>query len=315
MNLKHLPNQTLHDETLAAAANEKSATLTLLDFLAEVDLRRLYNARGYSSLWEYVHLALGYSEASASERVSAMRLMQKIPEVKTELAENRLTLTAASKLGSFVRREKCSPEKTNELLQMVTAKPTREVERVLASHQTVPVTKPDVMRASGPETTRVAFDADPEFMALYEELRDLQGRPQWGMSDRLKDAMRELIERKKKVSSAATTAVRAPEGKKSSRYIPVRTKRETIERSGRQCEFVDPVSKRRCSSRFGLQFDHIRPFARGGSARPDNIRQLCANHNRFEAIREFGIRSIPCAGVRKSGSRGIPLNRPRPTGD
>jgi hypothetical protein len=210
MNFKNLSNEALHEETLNAAAKEKSATLALLEYLAEVDERRLYNARGFSSLWEYVHVGLGYSEASASERVSAMRLMKKVPEVKTELAENRLSLTAASRLATFVRREKCSGAKTAELLREVTAKPTREVDRVLAAHQTIPVSKPDVVRPSGPETTRIAFDADPEFMALYEELRNLQGRPEWQMKDRLKEAMRELIARKKKATERAPR-VRTPE--------------------------------------------------------------------------------------------------------
>ncbi len=303
MNPKSLSNEVLHVETLAAAAHEKSATLSLLEFLAEVDSRRLYNARGYSSLWEYVHHALGYSEASASERVSAMRLMQKVPEVKKELEENRLTLTAASKLAAFVKREKCSPEKTTELLLAVTAKPTREVERVLASHQSISVSKSDFVRPTGPETTRIAFDADSEFMELYEEMKNLQGRPGWGMNERLKNAIRELILRKKKKSSREPTSVRAPEVKEPSRYIPVQTKQVTIQRSGRQCEFVDPVMKRRCSSRFGLEYDHIRPFAKGGSATPGNIRHLCQGHNLYEAIREFGVGKIPVANALRPGSQ------------
>jgi hypothetical protein len=300
----------LLSETLTAAAQEKNATLRLLEFLAEIDERRLYNARGYASLWEYVHLALGYSEASASERVSAMRLMRRVPEVRVELAENRLTLTGAAKLASFVRRERCSVEKAAELLVEIRGQSTRGAERVLAQHQSAPVVKPDVIRASGPEVSRVAFDADPEFLALYEELRNLQGRPEWTMKERLKNAMREAIAQRKSMtrrkparpsamSIPEEKPVRAPEVPASpprlnphSRYIPLPVRRATLARSGGRCEFVDRATGRRCANRFGLHFDHRIPFAKGGPATAVNIRQLCPSHNRYAAIREFGAAKV-----------------------
>ena len=58
-----ISDEELHVQTLTASANEKQATLVLLEHLAEVDHRRLFALRGYSSLWEYVHKALGFSEA------------------------------------------------------------------------------------------------------------------------------------------------------------------------------------------------------------------------------------------------------------
>src|SRR5688500_1434826 len=127
MNLKSLTDEVLFDETLKAAAFEKQATLRLLEYLAEVEERLLHLARGNSSLWEFVHKALGYSESQASERVSAMRLMREVPEVKEMLKEEKLTLTSTSKLAMFVKREECSKERTLELLEKITEKPTREV--------------------------------------------------------------------------------------------------------------------------------------------------------------------------------------------
>jgi hypothetical protein len=205
MNFKTLSDHTLHEETLSAASEEKQATLRLLEFLAEIDERRLYSARGFSSLWEYVHIALGYSESQASERVSSMRLMRKVPEVREMLAENKLTLTSTAKLASFVRRENCSAEKTTEILGMIAEKPTREVERVLSSEQTIPGPKPDVFKPQGRESTRISFDADPEFLALYEELKNLQGRPNWDMNERLKDAMKTVLKKKKREGAPEKT--------------------------------------------------------------------------------------------------------------
>jgi 5-methylcytosine-specific restriction endonuclease McrA len=379
---RSLSNDALHTETLEAAKREKQATLALLEFLAEVDERRLYSMRGYASLWEYTHLALGYSEAQASERVAAMRLMRKVPEVKAKLQAEELTLTSAAKFASFVRRENCSMERTHEILEKISEKSVRETVRVLATEQSHTVHRPDTMRPSGPETSRVSFDADPEFLALYEEVKNLQGRPQWDMNDRLKEAMKVFLHERKKTFTAkktrgsrvkagaasegetqtaenaspiypaesavtaivetlptdrtlekdpapdnATPLIRASEVKSAaqkkadndapsdtvnretvhcdavhrradttkekplsvkSRYIPVEAQRAVRRRSGGRCEYVDCKTQRRCTSRFGLQFDHIVPFAQGGPSTLENLRHLCANHNRLAAVQVFG---------------------------
>jgi 5-methylcytosine-specific restriction endonuclease McrA len=300
MNFKSLSDELLHEKTVLAASEEKQATLRLLEFLAEADERRLYSARGFSSLWEYVHIALGYSESQASERVSAMRLMRKVPEVREMLSENKLTLTSTAKLASFVRRENCSAEKTNELLEKIAEKPVREVERVLSAEQTVPTPKPDVFKPQGLENTRVSFDADPEFLALYEELKNSQGRPDWEMNERLKDAMKTVLKKKKRDLAPESQAERSPpvlraqkvtpqqnEGS-ARRYFSAFVKTSVRKRSGNRCEYIDKATQRRCTSRFGLEFDHLVPYAKGGGSTFENCRHLCANHNRFEAVREFG---------------------------
>src|SRR6185369_17744677 len=62
---------------------------------------------------------------------------------------------------------------------------------------------------------------------------------------------------------------------KYSRYIPSGIKREASRRAEGYCSFIDPVTKRRCSSRFKLEFHHIKPFAKGGSHTPENIALVC----------------------------------------
>jgi hypothetical protein len=319
MNVQTFSDAVLLSKTLEAAENERSATLFFLEYLGEIDKRRLYSARGYSSLWEYVHKALGYSEGQASERVSAMRLMRRVPEVRAKLEANTISLTATSKLATFVRRENCGPTRTRDLLEMISEKPTREVERILAAEQTVDHPKPDIARPSGPKTTRISFDADPEFLALYEELRNLQGRPDWSMNDRLKAVLRLAVLEKSpksksapgldsksdgkagdkaesnvdpKISSKANGPSKRSDVQKHSRYVPVAVRAATYQRSAGRCEFVDPQSGRRCESRFGLQLDHVNPYAKGGDSSAGNIRHLCASHNRFYAIREFGLKAV-----------------------
>ncbi|MDD9984864.1 MAG: HNH endonuclease signature motif containing protein [Spirochaetaceae bacterium] len=64
------------------------------------------------------------------------------------------------------------------------------------------------------------------------------------------------------------------------RGIAAAIKRAVWERDQGRCSYVDPTTGRRCSSRHLLQIDHIRPWARGGGARLDNLRLLCHAHHR-----------------------------------
>ena len=66
-----------------------------------------------------------------------------------------------------------------------------------------------------------------------------------------------------------------------SRYIPTSIRKQVWQRDGGKCSYVDPQSRKRCEADYFLQIDHIHTFAKGGlSTNPQNLRILCANHNR-----------------------------------
>jgi hypothetical protein len=115
-----------------------------LDYLLEVDVRRLYATKAYSSLFEYLVKDLGFSEPAAVERVNTVRLMREVPVVKTHLQEGRLSLTTASQIERFiktenkVRRSSHSPKNSqptaSEKIKIVEAcldQSKREVEKTL----------------------------------------------------------------------------------------------------------------------------------------------------------------------------------------
>ena len=69
--------------------------------------------------------------------------------------------------------------------------------------------------------------------------------------------------------------------KKISRSIPSHLRKYIWERDGGQCTYVHHETKRRYVSRHLLQIDHIQPFALGGRSEKENLRLLCAGHNRY----------------------------------
>jgi hypothetical protein len=84
------------------------------------------------------------------------------------------------------------------------------------------------------------------------------------------------------------------------RYIPIRIRSEVFERDGYRCAFVDPLTGRRCDSRFQLELDHWRvPFAKGGMNSASNLQILCKNHNLLRAVQVYGASKMSSWSGRK----------------
>ena len=71
------------------------------------------------------------------------------------------------------------------------------------------------------------------------------------------------------------------------RYVPASVRRAVWERDAGRCTFVGPNGKR-CPARRLLEFDHVEPVARGGTAEAEGMRLRCRAHNQFEAEQCFG---------------------------
>jgi len=83
-------------------------------------------------------------------------------------------------------------------------------------------------------------------------------------------------------------------------HIPNATRRELVERDGLRCSYTGPDGHR-CSARGFLQIHHEHAWAKGGPDTPDNLRLLCARHNRLLAEREYGAQYVGRAIEQKVG--------------
>lgn len=102
-------------------------------------------------------------------------------------------------------------------------------------------------------------------------------------------ALRQAVERAEGQKFGQTYGPRMGPHRESPdpRHIPARVKRAVYERDDGRCTFVSEDGHR-CASRVRLEFDHIRPVARGGRANLENLRLRCRGHNQYEAERAFG---------------------------
>ena len=220
---KHVEDEALLSLTATAALNEKSAMLVLLEYLLEVDMRRLYCTKSYSTLFEYTVKELGYSEPAAAERVNAVRLMRAVPEVKVHLENGKLSLTTAAQIHRFIKTEekvkrnsagkdKGEPEKANQdkldkskiakelIINACLDHSKREVEKILLSKQSEPakiITQEKVKQISE-KRTELRFTVDEVALQNLEAVKALIGSQ--SLENIFNQALQSLlaIEKKKK---------------------------------------------------------------------------------------------------------------------
>ena len=100
-------------------------------------------------------------------------------------------------------------------------------------------------------------------------------------------AMRLLVQTLEKQRCAATSHPRPRRGTTNARHVPADVRRKVWKRDGGQCTFVSDKGHR-CEARTKLEFDHVTPVARGGTATVDGMRLRCRAHNQYAAECAFG---------------------------
>ena len=92
-------------------------------------------------------------------------------------------------------------------------------------------------------------------------------------------------------------------GRADTLYIPAEVKRAVWKRDGGCCRWP-LASGGVCGSTRRIEYDHIVPFARGGTSTVGNVRLLCATHNELSARQVFGEAWMDRFASRASGHRG-----------
>ena len=301
-------------DTKRVVAEERRAMLAVLDRLREIHSRSVHLAMAFSSLHEFCVEELRMSDGAAHRRIHAMWLCGDVPKAKQAIADGSLSLSTASILQKFFKSDEntCSTiEEKEAMLERVKGKSKTDCGRILNPNRT---------------GTTVRFLADDDTIQMLKRLSELTAigekntaaliRRVAAIALRAIDPLAPKPRARKSASEAPASNPSAPgpSGPKTgflaklrkaasleklrfvppsrSRYIAVDVERGVWQRDGGQCTFVDSLSKRRCTSRFGLQLDHVIPLACGGPSTFANLRLLCQSHNLLAAERVYGKEKI-----------------------
>jgi len=303
-NIEEIKDRDLLSSLSCLARNERSAIAEVVLYLHHLDKRGLYRDAGYGSLFSYCTEKLKYSEGAACRRIAAARALSTSPELYTLLKEGQMTLCAVSQIAKVITPEnkgdilRDTAGKTKLEVQKITSdyceakKPSRE--KIRAKKVTVPAAN-DLFSNTQEEKERrfsVTLELTEDEMELVQEARKMLGKGE--IKDVLLRGAADLKKRKENAATprvAPTVAVKLDRPRRQSRYIPAAVQREVKTRDGHQCTFCGPDGQR-CSERYRLEIDHIRPYALGGKNETENLRLVCRAHNSLYAERVFGREKI-----------------------
>jgi len=306
VELKKLNNDelVLHlDETVRA---EHRFTIQVLLALNELHDRRLYLDLGYSSLFDYCIRKLKYSSSAAGRRIQTARCIRRFPETLTMLEKRELSLTAIALIEPILENENKA-----SILGRVRGMSSRDVELVVAEFRppvrfrdrVQPVRVAETTPGAGSvvkEKRLVQFLADDADVQLFNEVRSILSSqaPNMSFADVMRIVFTEFRERhspmarharrQNRIGVASLYSRQRECGTQPSRHIPDEVRDAVFVRDHGQCTFAG-ADGTRCQSTRGVQVDHIRPFAAGGTHDPANLRLLCAAHNRRAAEEAFGV--------------------------
>jgi hypothetical protein len=180
ISIQKLSDSDLILGTKSAVSNEVNATVAVLEFLKEVDRRKLYAEHDCSTIWEFCVKVLKYFNGSASRRVTSMKLLRDVPTLKEDLESGALNLSSLVQAQNFFEiEEKYSGERIStddkaEILSRMKGKSTRECELDLIRMSSAPIeiTRPEKERVINDEFTEWRLTLGSELLEKLDRIRN-----------------------------------------------------------------------------------------------------------------------------------------------
>lgn len=262
--------------------SERGITLEILQMVIEAEKKRHFLDLGFSNSFDWLTRGHGYSEPAANRRIQSARFLLAVPELETYIRSGECNLSTTAALQSAISKielktgKKYSTVERVALLEEIKGKSFDEVQKHLASKFPLS-SRRELIKWVSDNEARLSLNFSGEGLGSLKRVRELLSHtlidPSW--SELVCHLANDYLERKDPAHKKSDSA-----------------KRRVKIRAGNQCEFVDPTTGRRCTSRYQLEIDHIQPKALGGSDDEENLRVLCKQHNLYEARRILG----PMAG-------------------
>ncbi|MEK2688238.1 HNH endonuclease [Bdellovibrio sp. GT3] len=329
-SLCHLPSDELLARFGRLVQTERKITHMVLEYIAEIDSRRLFLDKAYPSLFEFMVHEFGYSSSAAIRRIESARLLREIPELGKKIESGALNLSQLSQVQQAIRTvqktedRKLEPGEKSEILNRIEHTTQRQTEVILSQTLSIPALVEHKQKIHGDEsvTLTVTFSKDQ-----FSTLSTVQGLIAHAEPEKVWAntfmylAQRELQRRtnKKSVKNSVsatpisnsissfemdgksalplpppqdnfTFATSTPVAGAAARKPLSSAPKKMLIREQGHCQFKDPASGKVCGSRRLLQIDHIQPVWAGGTNDIQNLQVLCAQHNRHKYRIENSVR-------------------------
>ncbi|XGC81115.1 HNH endonuclease [Bdellovibrio bacteriovorus] len=303
--LSRLSNRELENSLKDLVQKERKLLHVILEHIREIDARKLYLEKAYSSIYEYLTKELGYSGSAAMRRLEAARLLREVPTVATRIQEGTLNLSQIGELSRAIKeKEKISGSRVSslhkqELVAVVVGKTTQETQQALSQALDLPLKEYDIQKVQKDESVRIEVTLSKEQYEKLMSCKDLAAHLllQEGGSTSIAEVIEFLadqyLDKKIRKSTQAKPLNKEDENHSKpamittdavvaeNKSVTPKTRRLIIERD-KCCQYVDKKTGKTCLSTFALQVDHRIPRWANGDNSLKNLQVLCGNHNRYK---------------------------------
>jgi hypothetical protein len=280
-----MTNEEIKEKLTQLVATERKITNEILDLLVTAMERRSFLEFGFSNIFIWLTEGLGYSAGAAHRRIEAARMVRSAPEVKEKLIKGDLNLTTLSKIQTAIRAQSriapVSADDRSRALAAVEHKSLPETEKVLV--ELFPAAKSAIRQdrrtTIDENTTRFALNLPNEVVEKLARAREVLSHkfPNATDAEVIAYALEFFLEKK----DVLRQRVARPESQMGAR-------KELVKSAEARCSYRDLRTGHRCTSKYQIQVDHIKPRSLGGKDEKSNFRALCRQHNLYEAERILG---------------------------
>jgi hypothetical protein len=287
---------------------ERKITHEILLLIQTLDVTKSFRELGYSSLFEYLTKEIGYSESAAQRRISSARLIKDVPKIEENLMSGSLNLSQVALVHTAIKQEEKSQGKNlssgrkAEIVEKLKNKSYFETKKIIKEelpafelplakinpalnnklHVTLEFSEQDwkkVQKLLARMSHKIPSQKLEDLLLYWQKQIEVKEN---SSNAKMKNPGKSLPNRQCKVTPVEYSQ------KQKRKYIPVRISRKLLHMSGGQCEYVSPISGRRCESKHFLEKDHRIPLASNGTNDFSNFRILCRSHNQ-QSAKEWGI--------------------------
>lgn len=243
-----------------------------LGLLPEIYKRRLYEKKGFGSIFEFAAKLGGVSAEQVRRVLNLEKSFASLPLLHSALVEGDLSVHKLARVASIA-----SPANEEELVAACRVLPKSSVEVFVR----------DFKSENGLSKPKIEAKAVPgHSLELSEDVRkkllDLQDR---GLD--VNDLLLEFLEQRERRLREEKANVAASLPEESSRHVPVRVRRVLEKEHGKQCSM--PSCKR-----LAVHLHHTRFFSLLPSHDPRYIAPLCKQHHdiaHMASLKSFRLRN------------------------
>lgn len=281
----------LHEKAIHCAKEYLRCEKELLSVLIEMDRKRVFSELGYTGVFAYGVKALGFSESQANYFSSVVRKIREVPQLKTAIDQDELTISKARRITSVITQET-----HQDWIHRAKTMSQKELEKKVA--EVNPRAVQERVKAVSATRYELKFGITEALHQDWKRVMDLNSKKK-GKNSSMEEAFemmtRYFLDREDPIRKAERASVRSgkpamqekPESRQKSnqkggpasvagirsRRIPHHVVHEVNLRDLGKCQIEG------CENRRFVDLHHIQPFSEGGTHAAQNLTTVCSQHH------------------------------------